>query len=51
MFKVLKNIRRLVFKVSTKKLANVELNVIFEGCLGEYKYYDMDVTIATILDE
>lgn len=33
-----------------KKLAEKEANVIFGGRLGEYKYYDMDVTIASVLD-
>lgn len=33
-----------------KKLAEQEANVIFGGRLGEYKYYDMDVTIASVLD-
>ena len=32
-----------------KKLAEKESNVIFGGRLGEYKYYDMDVTIAAAL--
>ena len=32
-----------------KELANKEKNVIFGGRLGEYKYYDMDVTIASAL--
>ena len=33
-----------------KELADKELNVIFGGSLGEYKYYDMDTTIASVLD-
>ncbi len=33
-----------------KKLADAEPNVIFGGRLGEYKYYDMDVTIASVLE-
>lgn len=33
-----------------KKLADAESNVIFGGRLGEYKYYDMDVTIASVLN-
>ena len=32
-----------------KKLAEKESNVIFGGRLGEYKYYDMDATIAAAL--
>lgn len=32
-----------------KALANAEKNVIFGGRLGEYKYYDMDATIASVL--
>lgn len=34
-----------------KKLADAEENVIFGGRLGEYKYYDMDATIASVLDK
>jgi len=34
-----------------KKLADVEDKVIFGGRLGEYKYYDMDATIASVLDK
>lgn len=34
-----------------KKLANAEEKVIFGGRLGEYKYYDMDQVIATVLDK
>ena len=33
-----------------KELADNEPNVIFGGRLGEYKYYDMDTTIASVLD-
>ncbi len=33
-----------------KELADQELNVIFGGRLGEYKYYDMDAVIAAALD-
>lgn len=33
-----------------KELASTEPNVIFGGRLGEYKYYDMDQTVATVLD-
>ncbi len=33
-----------------KELADKETNVIFGGRLGEYKYYDMDTTIASVLD-
>lgn len=32
-----------------KKLADAERKVIFGGRLGEYKYYDMDATIASAL--
>ena len=32
-----------------KELANKEENVIFGGRLGEYKYYDMDAVIASVL--
>ena len=32
-----------------KELASTEPNVIFDGRLGEYKYYDMDQTVATVL--
>lgn len=31
-------------------LADKEENVIFGGRLGEYKYYDMDATVASVLD-
>ena len=34
-----------------KKLADAEGSVIFGGRLGEYKYYDMDQVIATVLDK
>ena len=33
-----------------KELADKEAGVIFGGRLGEYKYYDMDTTIASVLD-
>lgn len=33
-----------------KRLADGEKKVIFGGRLGEYKYYDMDATIASVLD-
>ena len=33
-----------------KELADRENDVIFGGRLGEYKYYDMDTTIASVLD-
>ena len=33
-----------------KVLAEKEENVIFGGRLGEYKYYDMDATVASVLD-
>ena len=32
-----------------KELAEKENNVIFGGRLGEYKYYDMDAVIASVL--
>ena len=32
-----------------KKLAENEGNVIFGGRLGEYKYYDMDAVIDSVL--
>lgn len=35
---------------SYKALAANETNVIFGGRLGEYKYYDMDATIAAVLE-
>ena len=34
-----------------KKLADAENKVIFGGRLGEYKYYDMDQVIATVLEK
>ena len=33
-----------------KKLAEKEQKVIFGGRLGEYKYYDMDAVIASVLE-
>lgn len=33
-----------------KELSDKETGVIFGGRLGEYKYYDMDTTIASVLD-
>ena len=33
-----------------KALAEGERKVIFGGRLGEYKYYDMDATIASALE-
>lgn len=33
-----------------KELADREENVIFGGRLGEYKYYDMDAVIASVLE-
>ena len=33
-----------------KELADKEENVIFGGRLGEYKYYDMDATVASVLE-
>ena len=33
-----------------KALADKEENVIFGGRLGEYKYYDMDATVASVLN-
>ena len=34
-----------------KELADREEHVIFGGRLGEYKYYDMDATVASVLDK
>lgn len=34
-----------------KELAEQEKNVIFGGRLGEYKYYDMDATVASVLEK
>ena len=34
-----------------KKLSDAEEKVIFGGRLGEYKYYDMDAVIASVLDK
>lgn len=34
-----------------KKQAENEKNVIFGGRLGEYKYYDMDATVASVLEK
>ena len=37
--------------VQYKALADKEEKVIFGGRLGEYKYYDMDATIAAVLEK
>lgn len=34
-----------------KEMADKERNVIFGGRLGEYKYYDMDAVIASVLEK
>ena len=34
-----------------KELADHESKVIFGGRLGEYKYYDMDATVASVLEK
>ena len=34
-----------------RKLADKEENIIFGGRLGEYKYYDMDATVASVLEK
>ena len=34
-----------------KELADEEEKVIFGGRLGEYKYYDMDTTVASVLEK
>lgn len=34
-----------------KELAEKEEKMIFGGRLGEYKYYDMDTTVASVLDK
>ena len=34
-----------------KELASKESNIIFGGRLGEYKYYDMDAVIASVLEK
>ena len=35
---------------NNKKLADKEEKTIFGGRLGEYKYYDMDATIDSVLN-
>lgn len=37
--------------VEYKKLADAEDKVIFDGRLGEYRYYDMDATIVSVLEK
>lgn len=32
-----------------KSMADLESNIIFGGRLGEYKYYDMDATVLSVL--
>ena len=39
------------FYAEYKELAEKEEKVIFGGRLGEYKYYDMDATVASVLDK
>lgn len=34
-----------------KEIADEEENVIFGGRLGEYKYYDIDAVIASVLEK
>ena len=34
-----------------KEIAEKEENIIFGGRLGEYKYYDMDATVAAVLEK
>ena len=34
-----------------KELSEQEENVLFGGRLGEYKYYDMDATVASVLEK
>ena len=34
-----------------KELAEKEENIIFGGRLGEYKYYEMVATVASVLDK
>ncbi len=36
--------------IQYKELADKEDDVIFGGRLGEYKYYDMDATVASVLE-
>ena len=37
-------------KRAEKLLADKENKVVFGGRLGEYKYYDMDATVASVLE-
>lgn len=40
-----------ILYIKYKKLADDEKKVIFGGRLGEYKYYDMDATVAAALEQ
>lgn len=40
----------LKIKYGRKALADKEEKVIFGGCLGEHKYYDMDQVIVAALE-
>ncbi len=44
-------IKIVLYTPEYKKLADAEERVIFGGRLGEYKYYDMDATIASVLEK
>lgn len=36
--------------IQYKELADKEKNIIFGGRFGEYKYYDMDVIVTSVLE-
>lgn len=44
------DVKNSVLYKKYKELADKEENVIFGGRLGEYKYYDMDAVIASVLE-
>ena len=44
------DVKNGVLYLKYKELADKEDKVIFGGRLGEYKYYDMDATVASVLE-
>ena len=45
------DVRNSTLYAAYRKLADAEPKVIFGGLLGEYKYYDMDATVGTVLEK
>lgn len=44
-------IKRIMNDINNIKLTENEDRVIFDGRLGEYKYYDMDATVDSVLSK